>query len=112
MNERHARYEQARVARRNAEHVSATQVLLQRAEEDLDEYALRNEGVMPTQYEGMLLTVQHEDAWRNSLRYDIENGNCVVRSAGPDQQFDTRDDVTRVVGIASAEATFASAATE
>ena len=38
------------------------------------------------------------DAWSTPIKIvvdgDIENGKCVVTSAGPDQTFDTKDDIT------------------
>lgn len=107
--QRHARFESARTARRNAEMSAATQILLKRAEEDFDDFALDHDGQLPGQYDGMMLAVQHRDAWKNDLRYDIDSGKCLLRSAGPDQRFDSRDDVTLELGLATAEASFGSA---
>jgi hypothetical protein len=103
-HERHARYEAARAARFNAQKTEETRGILQQAEGDIDDYCLANEGQMPSQYDGMLLAVQHADAWNNALRYDIDQGKCLIRSAGPAQRFETRDDVTLDVGVAPAEA--------
>ena len=108
-HERHARHESARVARRNAEKVAATRILLENATDDFAEFALDHDGQFPSQYEGMLLAVQHQDAWKNDLRYDIESGKCLLRSAGADQTFDSRDDVVHEVGLAPVEASFGSA---
>jgi hypothetical protein len=44
-------------------------------------------------YEGNAITVQHLDPWGTELRFDERQDGYAVRSAGPDQRFDTRDDL-------------------
>lgn len=47
-------------------------------------------------FQGNAVTVQYRDAWGNELRFDERNDGFAVRSAGPDQNFDTADDLLEV----------------
>ncbi len=99
-----ARLQRHRTERFNAQRTVETRAILKKAEDDIDDYCLAHDGQMPNPYDGMLLTVQHADAWNNALRYDIDQGKCLIRSAGPDKRYETRDDVTLEVGVAPVEA--------
>jgi len=50
-------------------------------------------------YDGNAITVQHKDAWGTELRYDEREEGFAIRSAGPDRDFDTRDDLVRESGV-------------
>ena len=47
-------------------------------------------------FQGNAVTVQYRDAWGNELRFDERDDGFAVRSAGPDQNFDTADDLLEV----------------
>ena len=47
-------------------------------------------------FQGNAVTVQYRDAWGNELRFDERNDGFAVRSAGPDQNFDTADDLLEI----------------
>lgn len=52
------------------------------------------EGRLPEGIEGNKLVLRFEDAYGNAVRYEPEdNGQYAIRSAGPDAQFDTPDDL-------------------
>ncbi|UUO08938.1 hypothetical protein M4951_11610 [Blastopirellula sp. J2-11] len=54
-------------------------------------------GELPEGVDGNKLVLPITDAWEQSLRYEPEDsGQYAVRSAGPDQQFDTPDDLRMV----------------
>jgi len=51
-------------------------------------------GKLPEGIEGNKLVLKFQDAYGTSLRYEPEEGTkFAVRSAGPDQEFDTPDDL-------------------
>ncbi|PHS00607.1 MAG: hypothetical protein COA78_23690 [Blastopirellula sp.] len=52
------------------------------------------QGKLPGGIAGNRLVLETHDAWDQSVRYELEdNGNYAVRSGGPDQTFDTEDDL-------------------
>ena len=54
----------------------------------------QEEGRLPEGIEGNKLVLRFEDAYGNAVRYEPEdNGQYAIRSAGPDEQFDTPDDL-------------------
>jgi hypothetical protein len=64
----------------------------------VEEYQVRNQGRLPEGIEGnkLLITRKLNDAWGGELRYDVmPPRGYLIRSAGPDRQFDTADDLTR-----------------
>ena len=63
----------------------------------VDDYYHQNE-TLPEGIDGnkLLISAELSDAWGESLRYDrLEGERFHVRSAGPDREFDTADDLTR-----------------
>lgn len=56
------------------------------------------QGELPGGVDGNKLVLPITDAWEQSLRYEPEDSGSsyAVRSAGPDQQFDTADDLRMV----------------
>lgn len=73
--------------------VKDTQKVLAQAQSEFDEYRDANQGKLPAWIEANMVAIKHTDAWGQSIRFDPENGFAQLRSAGPDQIFDTRDDV-------------------
>ena len=53
-------------------------------------------GTYPAGIEGNKLAVPHTDGWNTSLRYEIHDNSIIVRSAGPDAEFESADDLTKV----------------
>lgn len=96
--DRKTRFEHARFIARQSENIKVTHGLIARAEDKLLDYQLENNGQLPAEYDGMLLTVEHQDAWKNPLRYEIGEGSYYIRSAGPDQKYETRDDIRHRIG--------------
>ena len=91
-------------ARQNARHQAAlraevqqTQTLLGLATEELVEYRDQNQGDLPNDIDANMLVIKHIDPWGESLRYDAEVNHGVIRSAGPDKEFDSKDDVVAKV---------------
>jgi hypothetical protein len=75
------------------ETAAAMRTAVAKIEEYRQEYRQLPEGV-----EGNVLLIEAElnDAWGQSLRYDsIDKRQYAVRSAGPDREFDTADDLIR-----------------
>ncbi|MBW3599526.1 MAG: hypothetical protein KY475_19915 [Planctomycetes bacterium] len=83
-----AALEQARLAKR-------TEISMVQAEGEVMSYKA-DVGRLPEGIEGNKLVLQYTDAWQNPLRYDLEDdGRFAIRSAGPDTEFDTKDDLLR-----------------
>jgi len=61
------------------------------AEDILDETSA---GRLPSDLESNELVVGYIDPWGESLRFDMEAEGGNIRSAGPDQEFNTQDDLT------------------
>lgn len=97
-DDRMARRQHARWIERQADNIRATHGLIAKAEDELLEYQLNNNGQLPAEYDGMLLTVAHLDAWKKPLRYEIAAGNFYIRSAGPDESYETPDDIKHRIG--------------
>ncbi|QDU97444.1 hypothetical protein [Lignipirellula cremea] len=72
----------------------ATVQRLREAREVL-QYQTETTGGVPDGVQGNKAILHLTDAWENSLRYDLhpEEHFYVVRSAGVDQQYETRDDL-------------------
>jgi len=48
---------------------------------------------LPSDEEGNRLIEDIEDGWGNPLQYELDGETFIVRSAGPDGEFDTADDI-------------------
>ena len=71
---------------------------------DLKSYRTQNEGALPEAIDGNLLMIRHKDPWGQELRYEVEINQATVRTAGPDGDFDTPDDLTtRIKGDTDSE---------
>lgn len=75
-----------------AEH--ETDVALEKSFLEIERFRREHQRV-PAGIEGNKMVVQYEDGWDRELRYDVYPRRYVVRSAGPDGEFETRDDRTR-----------------
>ena len=62
-----------------------------------------DEGHLPDQLEGNRIAVRFEDGWEQSIRYEIRGDKILLRSAGPDGEFETGDDMQRVIPAGQAE---------
>lgn len=83
--------------------VKTTNKLLTTAKEDLVEFRGSNDGYLPTDLEGNIMVVGYVDPWGESLRYEPQDGMGIIRSAGPDSEFLTSDDIaTSVKGKSTA----------
>ncbi|HAY79231.1 MAG TPA: hypothetical protein DCY79_05430 [Planctomycetaceae bacterium] len=88
-NDAHARRQEIRINRvaeqethRQIDHVWAK----------LEDHRVEH-GTYPAGIEGNKLAIPYVDGWNNSLRYEIHDNAVVVRSAGPDAEFESGDDV-------------------
>jgi hypothetical protein len=71
-----------------------TKAAMTAAEKAIEQYE-GEAGRLPEGIEGNKLVLPFTDAWENPLRYDLEDdGRFLIRSAGPDADFDTEDDLT------------------
>jgi len=76
---------------------AATRAVLTAASKELAEYTQDNDGFLPADIDACILMLKHEDAWGESLRYDEQRENGLLRSAGPDRAFDNEDDIVQKV---------------
>lgn len=77
--------------------VAQTQIALARGVDEIEQFHSKQDE-LPHGITGnkTLISAGLKDAWGNELRYDrLDENNFVVRSAGPDEQFDTSDDLTQ-----------------
>ncbi|MEL7496109.1 MAG: hypothetical protein AAFN77_00760 [Planctomycetota bacterium] len=94
---RNRRHQRAVEQRQLSQDTKATATLLTDARDDLIEYRGSNEGYLPADIDGNVMVVSYIDPWGNSLRFEPQNEHGVIRSAGPDGEFKTRDDLTTSV---------------
>ena len=90
---------------RQADNIRATHGLIAQAEDEILDYQVNHNGQLPAEYDGMLLSVAHLDAWKKPLRYEVGSGNFYIRSAGPDQAYETPDDIQHRIGSTLASTT-------
>jgi hypothetical protein len=84
---------------RNQELGRVTGQTLQVAQAEFAQYREVNDGNLPQWIDANMVAIKHKDAWGESLRFDVEKEGALLRSAGPDREFDTSDDLTlRVEG--------------
>lgn len=85
---------------RNYKKVAATRVALEQARASIADWRDQHANHLPDLALGMEMTVAWRDAWERELYYEPVKDGCLVRSAGPDGEFRTRDDiVSRVEGL-------------
>jgi len=96
-HERATRYERAERARIQKVKTAETKETLSAAAERVEKFVDDNQGFLPEGIEGNTITVRFTDAWGTELRYDLEDDRSLIRSAGPDEHFDSDDDLTTAV---------------
>jgi hypothetical protein len=91
----HHRSHQVMVAKQVQNHqIAKTKTTMVTAQKELEDYRDGHDGYLPNDIDGCMLMIKHEDYWGNSLRFEESPNSGMLRSAGPDQEFDTRDDLT------------------
>ncbi len=88
--------------------VAADEIIQHDETPDVSESELASQGSddsIRRAVEANMLVIKYIDPWGESLRYDMEGDGGIVRSSGPDRQFDSRDDVTLRVGDENVKAT-------
>jgi hypothetical protein len=93
VQQRHAVHYQRTVQKQIAE----TESLLAMASEELIEDRDKHNGELPNDIDANMIVIKHIDPWGESLRFDLEVDHGIVRSAGPDKEFDTKDDLTKTI---------------
>jgi hypothetical protein len=83
-----------RMSKQNQVKVVETEKTLKTAVLEFEEYAGDHDGYLPEPITANMLSIKYMDAWGQSLRFDDEKSHAVLRSAGADRKFDSRDDVT------------------
>jgi len=58
---------------------------------------------LPGNIAGNRLAIEQVDAWNEPLRYEVHEDHFLVRSAGPDGDFETGDDIVRKVQVGKSE---------
>lgn len=84
-----------------ANQVETTESMIAVASQELEEYRDSNDGNLPNWIDCNMLMIKHEDPWGKSLRFDADADDWgTLRSAGPDFEFDSADDLTqRIEGV-------------
>ncbi len=77
--------------------VDQGQQLLTLAAAEFEEYRDEHKGKLPADIDGNSLAIKHVDPWGELLRYEVEPDLAVLRSAGPDGDFYTDDDLIREI---------------
>lgn len=94
----HREHQQQRAERQYqrsiATQVRQTEKTILHAVVDVEDARDDSSGVLPADIDGNLIVIEHTDAWDTMLRYETEDDHSIIRSAGPDRKFDTRDDLT------------------
>lgn len=81
----------------NAPLVEQAEDLLAFAATEFEGYRDDNDGRLPEHHDGNMLSIKHLDPWGKELMYEVEGEYAGLRSAGPDTQFFTADDVTHAI---------------
>jgi len=84
-----------RVHRREVKQKTAiTRVQLEEAKDLIVKHQIES-GKIPKGIEGNKLVLHLKDGWETPIRYDYDKDSYLIRSAGPDGQWETHDDVIR-----------------
>jgi len=79
-------------ARQTAIEVADAKLQILDAKKELRRFREDNSG-LPTGIDGNMLLVKYADPWGESLRFEPEQDQATIRSAGPDGKFNSNDDV-------------------
>lgn len=77
-----------------ARQVIETNKQLETAAEEFEQYRDDHDGRLPLDLQGAALAIKHVDPWGEEFRYEVEPDGATLRSAGPDGEFFSDDDVT------------------
>lgn len=91
------RHEQAIYQKQLGYEIRQANKMIEQANVDLIEYRDANEGFLPGDIEGNVMVVGYVDPWGESLLFEPGNETCLIRSAGPDQEFMSNDDLVKKV---------------
>jgi hypothetical protein len=95
----HRQHHEARQARKQAElikeQIADVKKTVAVAITEIEEFKADNEGQFPSDVDGNMLVIKYEDPWGEALRFDLEENKAIIRSAGPDKKFYTKDDVAK-----------------
>ena len=90
--------QQVRERREMARLKKQCEPILSEAAREFEQYRENNDGYLPNAINGNMVVIKHIDPWGTSLRFEPEaNDHALIRSAGPDKEWDTRDDITHKV---------------
>jgi len=85
-----------RQQRELAVQLEEVKVLMADAKSELEEYRDSHDGAFPSWIDCNMLMLKYEDPWGMSLRFDADGEDFgTLRSAGADQEYDSRDDLTQ-----------------
>ena len=90
----HQRRIDSKNARIVAKQKSETKRLIAIATKELETYRDSHARKLPSIIDSNMLVIKHIDSWGESLRFDGHGDHAIIRSAGPDNQFESNDDVT------------------
>jgi len=74
-----------------------TAITIAQAHAVIEEHRDENDA-LPGEEDGNALIEHLEDGWGNPLRYEVTGDGYIIRSAGPDGEFGTRDDIPPTPG--------------
>ena len=87
-----------------AKQVDQAKALLTYAATEFEDFRDDNDGKLPCDLDGCALALKHVDPWENEIMYEVDRDAAALRSAGPDEKFFTKDDLTyRIEGETSME---------
>lgn len=79
-----------------------TEMVLEKSLAEIERFRHEHQRV-PAGIEGNKMVIKHKDGWDRELRYEVYPRKFIVRSAGPDGEFETADDRTRERTVSRAE---------
>ena len=77
-----------------AKQVEQGKALLAFAAEEFEGFRDSHDGKLPCDLDGCALALKHVDPWKSEIMYEVDQDSAGLRSAGPDKQFFTPDDLT------------------
>ncbi len=84
----------ARHHRQIAGQVEQGHALLAFAADEFEDYRDENDGRLPSHQDGSALAIKNIDPWEQEVMYNLDADSATLRSAGPDREFFTADDLT------------------
>ncbi len=95
----HAKHKEFKrhMARQNrviAKQVEEGHAILAYAASEFEQFRDDHDGQLPADLDGNALALKHLDPWENEIMYEIDSKSAGLRSAGPDGEFFSRDDLT------------------